>query len=133
MYLPIAVGLLALGIVSLLFRFVTEACVGVVRRRNPGSGALPSISVLKPMKGVDESLYDNLASFARQKYPAFELVLGCEDTMDPALGVARRVKREHPAVPMTIVAGGRPIGHNPKINNLAQLFRAARHDWVLVS
>jgi ceramide glucosyltransferase len=53
--------------------------------------------------------------------------------MDPALAVARRVQREHPGVRMTIVAGGRPIGHNPKINNLAQLCRAARHDWVLVS
>jgi ceramide glucosyltransferase len=53
--------------------------------------------------------------------------------MDPALGIARRVQRDYPGVPMTIVAGGRPIGHNPKINNLAQLCRAARHDWVLVS
>jgi ceramide glucosyltransferase len=98
-----------------------------------GLGPAPAISVLKPMKGSDPALYDNLVSFARQDYPVFELVLGCEDTMDPALGVARRVQREYPGVPMTIVAGGRPIGHNPKINNLAQLCRAARHDWVLVS
>jgi ceramide glucosyltransferase len=133
MYLPISVGLLALGIASLLFRFVAEACVRVVRRRRPERGTPPNISVLKPMKGADENLYENLTSFATQDYPAFELVLGCEDTMDPALAVARRVQREHPGVPMTIVAGGRPIGHNPKINNLAQLCRAARHDWVLVS
>lgn len=133
MYLPISVGLLALGIASLLFRFVAEACVRITRKRSPASGPVPAISVLKPMKGSDPALYDNLVSFARQDYPAFELVLGCEDTMDPALAVARRVQREYPSVQMTIVAGGRPIGHNPKINNLAQLCRAARHDWVLVS
>src|SRR5262245_59074968 len=133
MYLPLSVGLLALGIASLLFRFVAEACVRIVRRKCPVVETFPPISVLKPMKGGDESLYDNLASFARQDYPSFELVLGCEDTMDPALGVARRLQRSHPDVPMTIVAGGRPIGHNPKINNLSQLFRAARHDWVLIS
>src|ERR1041384_5862512 len=98
MYLPISVVLLALGVASLLFRFVTEACVGVVRRRARRAGATPAISVLKPLKGGDDALYDNLASFARQKYPAFEIVLGCEDTMDPALAVARRVKRDHPDV-----------------------------------
>jgi ceramide glucosyltransferase len=133
MYLPISVGLLALGIASLLFRIVAEACVRVTRKRSPAFGPAPAISVLKPMKGADPALYDNLVSFALQDYPAFEIVLGCEDTMDPALGVARRVQREHPGARMTIVAGGRPIGHNPKINNLAQLCRAAKHDWVLVS
>lgn len=133
MYLPTSVGLLALGVVSLLFRFVTEACVAVVRRRTPKLENPPAISILKPLKGADENLYDNLSSFARQDYPSFEIVLGCEDAMDPALAVARRVQRENPAVPTIIVAGGRPIGHNPKINNLAQLARAARNDWVLVS
>src|SRR5262245_10446954 len=133
MYLPISVGLLALGIASLIFRFVSEACVRITRKRSPTFGSAPPISVLKPMKGADPALYDNLVSFARQDYPVFELVLGCEDTMDPALAVARRVQREFPGVPMTIVAGGRPIGHNPKINNLAQICRSARHDWVLVS
>lgn len=53
--------------------------------------------------------------------------------MDPALAVARRVQRDYPSTRITIVAGGRPIGHNPKINNLAQLLRAAKNDWVLVS
>lgn len=133
MYLPISVGLLALGIASLVFRLVCEVCVRITRQRSPAFKPAPAISVLKPMKGVDPALYDNLVSFASQDYPAFELVLGCEDSMDPALGIARRVQREYPGVPMTIVAGGPAIGHNPKINNLAQLCRTARHDWVLVS
>lgn len=133
MYLPVSVGLLAIGIASLLFRFVAERCVVLVRRRTPKPEVTPAISVLKPLKGADEHLYENLASFARQDYPSFEIVLGCEDSVDPALAIARQVQRDYPAVPMTIVAGGRPIGYNPKINNLAQLARAARHDWVLVS
>src|SRR5436190_20996144 len=119
MYPPISVGLLALGIASLAFRFVTEVCVRIVRKRRPALGVLPPVSVLKPMKGADDALYDNLASFARQDYPSFELVLGCEDSVDPALGIARRIQRDYPEVPVTIVAGGRAIGHNPKINNLA--------------
>ena len=53
--------------------------------------------------------------------------------MDPALAVARRVQRDFPHVPMTLVAGGRAEGENPKVRNLTQMTRAARHDWMLVS
>jgi ceramide glucosyltransferase len=128
-----ALGLLAIGITSLLFSFVMHGCVAVVRRRNRTAGPTPPVSVLKPLKGRDPELYANLASLAGQDYPDFEIVLGTEDTMDPALAVARRLKRDFPHVRISIVAGGRPIGHNPKVNNLAQLARAARHDWMLVS
>jgi ceramide glucosyltransferase len=89
--------------------------------------------VLKPLKGVDEELYANLASIAAQEYPHFEIVFGCEDAMDPALAIARRVQRDFPHVPMRLVAGGRAAGENPKVRNLQQITRAARHDWVLVS
>jgi ceramide glucosyltransferase len=129
----VALGLLVIGITSLLFSFVMHGCVRAVLRRSRKAGPMPAVSVLKPLKGTDSELYENLASLARQDYPAFELVLGTDDAMDPALAVARQVLRDHPHVPMTIVAGGSPIGHNPKVNNLAQLARAARHDWILVS
>jgi ceramide glucosyltransferase len=128
-----ALVLLAIGTLSFLFALVSQAAVRIVRKRTPRSGPTPPISVLKPLKGVDPDLFDNLASLARQDYPCFELVLGCEDVMDPALAVARRLQRAFPNVPITIVAGGKPIGHNPKVNNLAQLARAARFDWMLVS
>ena len=129
----LALGLLAIGVTSLLFSFVMHGCLLVVRGRARTSGPTPPVSVLKPLKGADAELYANLASLAAQDYPDFELVLGAEDTMDPALAVGRRLKRDFPHVRITIVAGGRPIGHNPKVNNLVQLSRAARHDWMLVS
>ena len=132
----VALGLLAIGITSLLFSFVMHGCLRVVLRRSRGTkdvGPTPPVSILKPLKGADPELYENLASLARQDYPEFEIVFGTEDTMDPALAVARRIKRDFPHVRVSIVAGGRSIGHNPKVNNLAQLTRVARHDWTLVS
>jgi ceramide glucosyltransferase len=129
----VALALLTVGIASLLFSFVTQICVRIITTKRKRGGPTPPISVLKPLKGADDDLFENLSSLAAQDYPEFELVLGAEDAMDPALGVARRVARAFPHVRITVVAGGDPIGHNPKVNNLAQLFDAARHDWVLVS
>lgn len=129
----VVLGLLAVGLASLAFSLVMHGCLRAVLRGARATGPTPPVSVLKPLKGADAELYENLASLARQDYPSFEIVLGAEDSMDPALAVARRVKRNYPHVPITIVAGGRPIGHNPKVNNLAQLAGVARHDWMLVS
>ncbi len=129
----LVVALLVIGAASLLLTLVTHVAVFLVRRR--GRRAAPSfpISVLKPLKGADPELYENLASFARQDHACFELVLGCEDPLDPALGVARRLVRDFPAVSIRVVSGGRQIGLNPKVNNLSHIARASSHDHWLIS
>ncbi len=99
----------------------------------PPPSGLPPVSILKPLKGVDADLAENLRTLFRIDYPRFEVILGAEDDDDPALPVARAVAREHPGVRAIVVSDDRAVGHNPKVNNLANLLRRARHDLVLVS
>jgi ceramide glucosyltransferase len=93
----------------------------------------PPITVLKPVKGDEPGLYQNLASLAQQDYPAFEILVGAEDARDPALEVARRVRADFPSVRIDVHAGARPLGLNPKVNLLSALFDRARYDTVLIS
>lgn len=105
-----------------------------IRRPSEPSGELPSISVLKPLKGVDDGLLENLRAMAEQDYAGdFEILLGAADADDPALDIAHQVRREYPELPIRVFVCDEPIGMNPKVNNLAYMTRYARHDHFLIS
>jgi ceramide glucosyltransferase len=91
------------------------------------------VSVLKPLRGVDENLEGNLRTFFEQDHPQFELVFGVEGEDDPALAVVRRLRRAYPKTRARIVVhdGGRGI--NPKVGNLRAMLEHTAHDVVVIS
>lgn len=115
-------------------------CVGIrVRARRhvpPGDeDADPAprpVSVLKPLKGAEPELYDNLASFCRQDAPDFEILLGVRDPRDPAVDIVRRLQRQWPNRSLRLVVAP-DLGANPKVAILNELCKRARHDLLVVS
>ena len=101
--------------------------------RPPSPQCLPGVSILKPLKGVDAHLEENLRSIFRLDYPEYEVILGVEDTADPALRLAESVAAEQRRVPSVLVSNSTMVGFNPKVNNLANLVGRARHRTLLVS
>ncbi|KAJ7169720.1 glycosyltransferase family 21 protein [Mycena filopes] len=110
-----------------------------LRPRSPLAAASPSsvpgVSILRPLKGLDTNLYENLESTFTQEYPKFELLLSVADETDQALPVARELISKYPNVNSRIIIGEEVVGVNPKVNNLMRSYRAAAHDilWVLDS
>ena len=94
----------------------------------------PSVSLLKPLKGVEEELEENLRAFFVQDYAGeLEVVFATTETDDPAIEVAKRVAAEFPSIPVTFVISDPTFGLNPKVSNLHGALMKARFDLVLQS
>ncbi|KAF7499977.1 hypothetical protein DV113_002030 [Geotrichum candidum] len=76
-----------------------------------------------------------LASSFQQNYPKFELIFCLESDSDPAIDVVTELIKQYPSVDAKIMISDEKYGPNPKINNLAKGFSAAKYDiiWVLDS
>src|SRR2546430_17417889 len=88
----VAYGLALLAPISLALTLIVHLTAFLVLslRRRKRDGPAPPITILKPVKGAEEGLYDNLASLARQDNPESEILVGPDVTFDPALSVERQ-------------------------------------------
>jgi ceramide glucosyltransferase len=94
---------------------------------------LPPISILKPLKGLDDNLFDNLESFCHQDYPEYEVIFSLQNENDPACKVARMIKNKYPDRDITVHIERCSAGLNPKVNNLIPAYRIAKHQYILIS
>ena len=131
----LAVAVLACATVATGFQlFQVAAAWRFLRRARRGrrAGALPPVTVLKPLKGPGVELYENLASFCRQSYPSYQIVFGVSDAHDPAVAVVQRLRRDFPEHDIVLAVGsGR--GTNRKVANLEHMMPHARHDVLVMS
>lgn len=95
--------------------------------------AFPPVSILKPLKGLDDGLFDNIESFCNLDYPVYELIFALQNRNDPAYKVVSKIKDKYPLKDITIVVEHCNEGLNPKVNNLIPAYMRARYDLILIS
>lgn len=121
----------AVAVASTLFSYA--ALLWVTRRRKNLPDYTPPITILKPLKGIDEGLEANLRTFFALEYPTYQLLFGVADADDPAIVVVNRLLDEFPNHDARLVIGNPVYGLNPKVENLAALDRYRKHGVILVS
>lgn len=112
----------------------------IARRRCPARrvalkppSSAPSVSVIRPVCGIDNFAADTLRSGFLLEYPAYEQIFCVADPMDPIVPLLRRLSAAHPAIPTRILTGNDRISSNPKLNNCVKGWRAAHHEWVVMA
>src|SRR5512146_315422 len=120
------------GAIPLVYLLYALACVFLWKpRRLPANSARPPITILKPVCGLEADLYENLETFCRQDYPAYQIIFGVHRADDESLPVLRRLMAEHPELDIALVIDGGGPSLNPKVCNLINMYRSAKHDLLI--
>ncbi|HTX22997.1 MAG TPA: glycosyltransferase [Candidatus Aquilonibacter sp.] len=94
----------------------------------------PAISILKPLKGCDETTAASLESWFHQIYSgSIQILFGAADANDPVCKIVQELLRKNPGVDAQLVICAENPGTNGKVSTLAQLEKLAKHDLILVS
>jgi ceramide glucosyltransferase len=94
----------------------------------------PGITLLKPLKGCDETTVASLQSWFNQNYTGrTQIIFGVADTDDPVCKIVRELIGKNPGRDVQLIICNKLSGANAKVAKLVQLEKLAKHDLILVS
>ena len=111
---------------------IALAWPGTARPRGTAA-ARPSVSLVRPVCGLDAFDAETLASSFGQDYPDHEILFCAASGDDPAVALIEELIAAHPEARARILIGDDRISTNPKLNNLVKGFAAARGEWVAMT
>lgn len=93
----------------------------------------PSVSILKPVKGIDDEMERNLESFYKLDYPDYEILFGVDSMGDDVTELIGNVSLRFPHVKTRIIETGHRGDINPKVHKLSVLEESAKGKLFWVS
>jgi len=125
-------------VVGSLYYLACLDCVLIIRGRATAppptpKGGWPSVTILKPVHGLEKHLEKNLRSACTQDYPKYQVVFSVQDENDPAIPLLRTLQSEYGSERITVVIDQRQVGTNGKINNLIGGLAQARYEILVIS
>ena len=129
---------LLLAVVGCVYGLVAAHLAGRFAQTPPAAlpedAARPSVTLLKPLCGLEPNLYENLESFCRQDYAGpVQIVFGIQNAADPAIAVVERLQAAYPGLRLDLVIDARQHGSNRKVSNLINMAERIAHDVVVLA
>lgn len=96
--------------------------------------AAPTVTLLKPLKGIDERMAAALRSHCVQQYTGrYEILFGVSSMEDPAVQAVESLRAEFPSVAMRMIVCSERLGTSGKVSNLVQMLPHALGEVVIVN
>lgn len=103
------------------------------KARPEKEGYRPSVSLIKPVCGLEKNLYENLSSACVQDYPDYEIVYALQSPQDPALPILERIRAENPQRRVRIIVDPTAAGPNGRLCNILNATRVATGEVLVYS
>ncbi len=98
------------------------------------SGEILPMTLIKPVRGLDDSLAGNLDSIAvSDPEGRLQVIVAMETDDDPAYPVARKFAESYPGRDISVLLTGPSGARMGKIHNMIEAFPRARHPFVVFS
>ncbi len=125
---------LTFAVAALAYQIFTNAlavarCTPTKPTRLPVSR--PPVTVVRPVRGLETFSRATLRSTFDISYPEYEILFCVADRSDPVIPLLHAVIAESPDRDASILIGLDRLGQNPKLNNMAKGFHAARFDHIV--
>ncbi len=137
--------LYGMAILACCYTLLAILCLRRFPRRPAPVGAqkTPGVTMLKPLYGAEDGLFENLASFCRQNYAGpVQILFGVHDADDAAAATARKIVNALRAgqiegapagLTAELVVDGARHGANGKVSNLINLARHVDHEILVLA
>ena len=100
---------------------------------HPPQGGMPSVSILRPLCGIENSVTETIESTFLLSFPKYEAVFCVSSSDDPVIELIKRLQSKYPNIESRLLVGNDNICSNPKLNNLAKGWRAALYGWIAMA
>jgi ceramide glucosyltransferase len=104
-----------------------------LRPRRMAASEARSITLLRPVCGVEPFDRETLGSSFTLDYPAFDIIFCVADSADPAVALVAELIAEHPQMRARLLVGDEALTTNPKVNNLSKGWEAAKGELVVMA
>jgi len=134
----VAFSIILGGIAGLSFLLLLWQWLVAVRfplhRREASRSAEPPVTLLKPLKGCDETTRASLRSWFTQEYcGAVQILFGVASGEDPVCQIVRDLIAEFPKQDVQLLVCDSLSGTNLKVAKLKEIERAAKHELLVIS
>jgi ceramide glucosyltransferase len=125
---------LSLAASALIIQFVSTGLA--IWRCRPGRPTTKpqrttSVTVVRPLCGLEPFSGDTLRSTFAIDYPDYEILFCVDEESDPIVPLVRAVLAENAGRQAWLLIGKDAIGANPKLNNMAKGFRQSSHEHIV--
>lgn len=124
-YLAVAIALLVVSVAATIVQpWLAE--------RRATRKDRPPVSIVLPVKLLEEGFEEAQKSALAQDYPQFEAIASSTDLDSPAAAKMREIFASFPSVPSRLLLSTAKFAKSPKVDNLYAPFTQAENDVILM-